>query len=208
MKDNSRIYLKGLLILFVLLILILLFPPYTTDKSRLYSNSLGFRENTESNKWAYTMKDDYKFFDFVFNSETIIKKLDETYSYKIYSLEREITGEDSIGAIKISTTNIIDTLRGFTRQMYLTHYFEYDAVAKTYDDIAKKWREQNPDRKLDTVLNYTITELTKFKYFIGYRKLLVSQLITEILLSISITGLVTVFLLLIEKKNYKIKKQK
>jgi len=196
MKVNSRILLNGLLVLFSLITLVLLFPPYTIDNSRLYKHSAGFNENEKNKKWSYKMNNDYKFFDFVFNPEIFINRLDETYSYKINSLEREITGVDSIGAININDTSITDTLRGFTYQMYLTHYLEYGAVAKAYDDIAKKWREQYPNRKLDTVLNYTITELTKAKYFIGYRKLLVGQLIIEILLALSIGGLIIVFLML------------
>ena len=181
MKVNSRIYLKGLLILFILLTTVLLFPPYTINNNA------------------------YKFFGFILDSEYVFKKLDKTYSYKINPLKRNITEMDTIDAINVLTINMADTNYNYIQIKELPK--PKITPKKSSDDLTqisqRIWRriklQKNPEyykKEIDTIINYTITEVEKPHYLKGYRKLLINQLIIEILLSVSVSGIVFVVLLL------------
>lgn len=178
MKVNSRIYLKGLLILFILLTTVLLFPPYTINNK------------------------DYKFFGFIFGSENVVKKLDRTYSYKINPLKREITEIDTIDAINVITKNMADTNYNYIqiKELPKNIYKKGTELFKVRQRILRRIAlQRNPEyykKEIDTIINYTITEVKKPHYLKGYRKLLLNQLIIEILLSVFVSGIIFLFLLL------------
>jgi len=177
-KVNSRIYLKGLLILFILLTTVLLFPPYTINNK------------------------DYKFFDFIFGSENVVKKLDKTYSYKINPLKREITEMDTIDAINVVNINMADTNYNYIqfKELPKNIYKKGTGLFRIQQRIRNRIKRQNnPEyykKEIDTIINYTITEVEKPYYLKGYRKLLINQLIIEILISVLVSGIIFLFFLL------------
>jgi len=80
--ENKKIFLISSSILSFMLIGILLFPPFEIERKN------------------------YKFFDFVFNSEFVIKKVDGSYNYTVDSRERKITKTDTSDALNLEPKNL------------------------------------------------------------------------------------------------------
>lgn len=178
---KSKLYLKVIIVLAFVLVLILLFPPYTIEK------------------------EDIKFFDFVFNSEKVIKQLDETYSYSFNSKDRNVTETDTINAIDLKVTAYTDTIFKYIELKKLPEDKKYSHVGDFFirytDEKLYQMYTEYIQKEIDYISNYTITNITKHYYAEGYRKVLVTQLIIEILIAIILSVLITAVLIFRNSKK-------
>jgi hypothetical protein len=179
MKNNKKIILGILLSLSLLLIL--LFPPYTIENRQI------------------------KFFDFIFNSETAIIKLDKTYEYQVNSLERSLRMLDTIDAISIVSEHRIDTLFKYIKfKEYPIRKVIPKSSANDLRDIAAKLNHELKYRfdlsynrkEIDKIIPYNVTTITKPIYIKGERQILINQLIIQIFICLLVFGMCFLALIL------------
>ena len=185
---KKNIYLLPFSLLFlVLLILILLFPPYLVDSK--------------------------KDFDFIFNSEKKTLRQNIQYTYTVNSQERNLSVIDTIDAINIKTITHSDTIYNFIQLKPLPkikssikaskNILEFDLTPIAEELAQEREYRSNVEyfrKEIDTIKHYTITEITKPYYKTVKRSLLIFQFIIEIILSFIICYLL---LLVIYFRNNK-----
>jgi hypothetical protein len=148
----------------------------------------------------------YKFFDFVFNSEYVIKRIDGEYNYTVDSRERKITKIDTSDAINFEYEHKVDTFYNYTQikdykniKVKSKNNSNYGAAGfRSWLDFYLKYRDDSEyfKKEISKIDRYTITHILKPRYLSGYRKLLVSQLVIEIIVVVLLVSIITSILML------------